>query len=91
MVGNIILYLSIVSAAFQLKAPLPPYLPPVEQSRLKLVCLVRASWAIFLTASTLTGRRDQGSGHGTIRGGQGLQATSLLFLGHVDERRYSRT
>jgi hypothetical protein len=37
MVGNITLYLSILASAFQLKTPLPPYLPPVEKSRLALV------------------------------------------------------
>ena len=38
MVGNIILYFSTLAAAFRLKAPLPPYLPPAEQSRQRLVC-----------------------------------------------------
>jgi len=38
MVGNIILCFSTLAAAFRLKAPLPPYLPPVEESRLRLVC-----------------------------------------------------
>ncbi|PFH46390.1 hypothetical protein AMATHDRAFT_155264 [Amanita thiersii Skay4041] len=37
MVGNIILTLSILAAAFQLKTPLPPYLPPCEKSRQQLV------------------------------------------------------
>lgn len=41
MVGNIILYFSTLSAAFQLKTPLPPYLPPAEQARRKLVDAVR--------------------------------------------------
>jgi hypothetical protein len=36
-VGNIILYFSILSAAFRLKAPLPPYLPPAEAARQRLV------------------------------------------------------
>lgn len=38
MVGNIILYFSTLAAAFRLKAPLPPYLPPAEKSRQRLVC-----------------------------------------------------
>lgn len=37
MVGNVILYFSTLSAAFRLKAPLPPYLPPAEKSRQELV------------------------------------------------------
>ncbi len=37
MVGNVILYFSVLSAAFKLKVPLPPYLPPAEQSRQRLV------------------------------------------------------
>ncbi|THH02540.1 hypothetical protein EW145_g6738 [Phellinidium pouzarii] len=37
MVGNIILYFSVLSGAFKLKAPLPPYLPPAEKSRQRLV------------------------------------------------------
>lgn len=37
MVGNVILGLSIIASAFRLKAPLPPYLPPAEKSRQKLV------------------------------------------------------
>ncbi|KAG8745217.1 hypothetical protein FRC10_008529 [Ceratobasidium sp. 414] len=40
-VGNVILYFSTLSAAFQLKTPLPPYLPPAEQARQKLVDAVR--------------------------------------------------
>ncbi|KAF8739889.1 Fusaric acid resistance protein family, partial [Rhizoctonia solani] len=41
MVGNILLYFSTLSGAFQLKTPLPPYLPPAEQARKKLVDAVR--------------------------------------------------
>jgi len=41
MVGNIILYFSTLAAAFRLKAPLPPYLPPAEQSRQRLVEAIR--------------------------------------------------
>jgi hypothetical protein len=40
-VGNVILYFSTLSAAFQLKSPLPPYLPPAEQARQKLIDAVR--------------------------------------------------
>ena len=39
MVGNIILYFSTLASAFQLKMPLPPYLPPAEESRQRLVSL----------------------------------------------------
>jgi len=41
MVGNIILSFSTLAASFRLKAPLPPYLPPVEKSRLHLVDAIR--------------------------------------------------
>ncbi|EGO00416.1 hypothetical protein SERLA73DRAFT_52646 [Serpula lacrymans var. lacrymans S7.3] len=41
MVGNIILFFSTLSAAFRLKAPLPPYLPPAEKSRQRLVDAIR--------------------------------------------------
>ncbi|KAG9094409.1 hypothetical protein FRC07_011306, partial [Ceratobasidium sp. 392] len=41
MVGNVILYFSTLSAGFQLKTPLPPYLPPAEPARQKLVDAVR--------------------------------------------------
>ncbi|KAJ8586641.1 hypothetical protein M405DRAFT_743289 [Rhizopogon salebrosus TDB-379] len=41
MVGNIILYFSTLSSAFRLKAPLPPYLPPAEKSRERLVDAIR--------------------------------------------------
>ncbi len=37
MVGNIILYFSTLASAFQLKMPLPPYLPQAEASRQRLV------------------------------------------------------
>ncbi|OSX65814.1 hypothetical protein POSPLADRAFT_1131190 [Postia placenta MAD-698-R-SB12] len=41
MVGNIILYFSTLGAAFRLKSPLPPYLPPAEEARLRLVEAIR--------------------------------------------------
>ncbi|KAI0076130.1 hypothetical protein K474DRAFT_1663382 [Panus rudis PR-1116 ss-1] len=41
MVGNIILYFSTLAAAFRLKSPLPPYLPPAEPSRQRLVDAIR--------------------------------------------------
>lgn len=41
MVGNIILGFSILSAAFRLKAPLPPFLPPAEKARQRLVDAIR--------------------------------------------------
>ncbi|KAH7339754.1 Fusaric acid resistance protein-like-domain-containing protein [Rhizoctonia solani] len=41
MVGNVLLYFSTLSGAFQLKTPLPPYMPPAEQARQKLVDAVR--------------------------------------------------
>ncbi|KAM6502305.1 Fusaric acid resistance protein-like domain containing protein [Amanita muscaria] len=41
MVGNIILSLSMLACAFHLKAPLPPYLPPCEESRQRLVAAIR--------------------------------------------------
>ncbi|KAH9949028.1 Fusaric acid resistance protein-like-domain-containing protein [Amylocystis lapponica] len=41
MVGNIILYFSTLASAFRLKSPLPPYLPPAEESRQRLVDAIR--------------------------------------------------
>lgn len=41
MVGNIILYFSVLSSAFRLKAPLPPYLPPAAKSQERLVEAIR--------------------------------------------------
>ncbi|KZP34451.1 hypothetical protein FIBSPDRAFT_719555 [Athelia psychrophila] len=41
MVGNIILYFSTLASAFQLKAPLPPFMPQAEQSRQRLVNAIR--------------------------------------------------
>ncbi|KAG2015556.1 hypothetical protein CC2G_008817 [Coprinopsis cinerea AmutBmut pab1-1] len=41
MVGNIILSFSTLASAFRLKAPLPPYLPPAEKSRQRLVAAIR--------------------------------------------------
>lgn len=41
MVGNIILYFSTLASAFRLKAPLPPFLPPAEESREHLVNAIR--------------------------------------------------
>ena len=37
MVGNIMLSFSTLASAFRLKAPLPAYLPPAEEARLRLV------------------------------------------------------
>ncbi|GJJ06194.1 hypothetical protein Clacol_000383 [Clathrus columnatus] len=41
LVGNVILYFSVLASAFRLKAPLPPYLPPAEKSRQELVSAIR--------------------------------------------------
>lgn len=37
MVGNVVLYFSVLSSALQLKKPMPPYLPPAERCRQRLV------------------------------------------------------
>ncbi|KAF8798745.1 hypothetical protein BYT27DRAFT_7122602 [Phlegmacium glaucopus] len=41
MAGNIILSFSTLAAAFRLKSPLPPYLPPAEKARVRLVDAIR--------------------------------------------------
>ncbi len=51
MVGNVILYFSVLASAFRLKSPLPPYLPPAEDSRLRLV-----SMPLLARSRTLTTR-----------------------------------
>jgi len=41
MVGNVLLFFSTLSAAFWLKVPLSPYLPPAEDARQRLVEAIR--------------------------------------------------
>jgi len=41
MVGNVILYFSVLASAFRLKAPMPPYLPPAERAQQRLVDAMR--------------------------------------------------
>ncbi|KAG8821565.1 hypothetical protein FRC17_009783 [Serendipita sp. 399] len=41
MVGNVILFFSVLASGFQLKKPLPPYLPPAEKSRQRLVAALK--------------------------------------------------
>ncbi|KAG9036609.1 hypothetical protein FRB95_008443 [Tulasnella sp. JGI-2019a] len=41
MVGNVLLYFSTLSSAFTLKRALPPYLPPAEDARQRLVEAIR--------------------------------------------------
>ncbi|BGP06177.1 hypothetical protein JCM10049v2_001996 [Rhodotorula toruloides] len=41
MVGNVILYLALLSSAVSAKTPLPPFLPPAEQARERLVAKLR--------------------------------------------------
>jgi hypothetical protein len=43
LVGNIILFFSVLASAFSLKAPLPPYLPPAERSRQQLASFISSS------------------------------------------------
>lgn len=51
MVGNIILYFSTLAAAFRSKSPLPPYLPPAEEARLRLVIVSLLRVTSFLNDS----------------------------------------
>lgn len=37
MVGNVMLAFTTISAGFKLKAPMPPYLPPAERARQRLL------------------------------------------------------
>lgn len=48
MVGNIILSFTLLASAFRLKAPLPPYLPPAERARERLVSTGHAGCCCFL-------------------------------------------
>ena len=41
MVGNILLYFSVLATTISIKAPLPPYLPPASAARLRLVEAIR--------------------------------------------------
>ncbi|WVQ80167.1 hypothetical protein IAT38_002272 [Cryptococcus sp. DSM 104549] len=42
MAGNVILYFYTLSAGFRLRTPVPPYLPPAEQARQRLVDAIRS-------------------------------------------------
>ncbi|KAG0151562.1 hypothetical protein CROQUDRAFT_36606 [Cronartium quercuum f. sp. fusiforme G11] len=42
MVGNILLLFGLLSTAIELKSPMPPFLPPAEQARQRLLNRVRA-------------------------------------------------
>jgi hypothetical protein len=72
MVGNVILGLSMIASAFRLKAPLPPYLPPAEQSRQKLVSgsLLGPSFVVSLNQPTNPFSIVTGCGHPPVRSGQ---------------------
>jgi hypothetical protein len=41
MVGNVLLYFSLLASAMSLKTPLPAYLPPAEKARDRLVSKLR--------------------------------------------------
>ncbi|KAF9166550.1 hypothetical protein DFQ26_007622 [Actinomortierella ambigua] len=41
MVGNVLLYFYTLASALRLKTPLPPYLPPANQARLRLIRKIR--------------------------------------------------
>ncbi|WVQ72128.1 hypothetical protein IAR50_001673 [Cryptococcus sp. DSM 104548] len=42
MAGNVILYFYTLSAGFRLRTPVPPYLPPAEHARQRLVAAIRS-------------------------------------------------
>ncbi|EGG02122.1 uncharacterized protein MELLADRAFT_91665 [Melampsora larici-populina 98AG31] len=42
MVGNVLLLFGLLSTAIELKSPMPPFLPPAEQARQRLLSRVRA-------------------------------------------------
>lgn len=41
MVGNILLYFSVLATTISIKSPLPPYMPPASAARLRLVEAIR--------------------------------------------------
>lgn len=41
MVGNVLLYFYTIASALRLKTPLPPYLPPANKARLRLIQKIR--------------------------------------------------
>ncbi|KAF9087285.1 hypothetical protein BGX29_000908 [Mortierella sp. GBA35] len=41
MVGNVLLYFYTIASALRLKTPLPPYLPPANRARLRLIQKIR--------------------------------------------------
>ncbi len=90
MVGNVILYFSVLSAAFKLKVPLPPYLPPAEQSS---STLGEQENEPVLRTSLIVG--DPGLGHYATGGHEAprcetLAATAIFCVRLDDERCHSR-
>jgi len=55
LVGNLILFFGLLSSSIELKAPLPPYLPPASESRKRLL------WKIYTTLSPPADPRHQNS------------------------------
>ena len=41
MVGNVLLYFYTIASALRLKTPLPPYLPPANNARMRLIQKIR--------------------------------------------------
>lgn len=61
MVGNVILYFSVLASAFRLKSPLPPYLPPAEKARQRLVRTAPIYFESVLTVPLCIGHCDKAS------------------------------
>lgn len=88
MVGNVILYFSVLSGAFKLKTPLPPYLPPAEKSRQRLVGLFTCCQIRFLICIQVEAiRRLDVVRNRDVKGSRQLLffAYALTMKGVIDE------
>ena len=86
LVGNVILYFSTLSAAFRLKAPLPPYLPPAEKSRQELVGFSLLSVLSDNLPFCYLGECDKKFGRGEDPKCAGFASIVILRVCPYDER-----
>ncbi|KAL8290329.1 hypothetical protein RQP46_002587 [Phenoliferia psychrophenolica] len=81
MVGNVLLYLSILSSAANLKTPLPAYLPPAAEARDRLVKRLRQLPVDVIAQLDALGEQFQRL-FGIIGGASSTEAFEALFVDH---------
>lgn len=84
MAGNIILSFSTLAAAFRLKAPLPPYLPPAEEARRRLVSIALLRYHSY-SRNLYIGRSHSKIGRRQKTRSERITATAFLCLRLDDE------